>query len=131
MLNINLNQQQTQLMTQMEHQQRHMPTPPAPARVKTNVLTIQETNGLAEGGRNISILADMPLLTSGNGKICHSWIFSNNMCMNITETKACNRYMNTTFSQLYKIRLDMMENQSTDIRVKATWTTKNKMSLEA
>ena len=42
MLNINLNQQQTQHMAQMEHQQRHIPTPPAPARVKTNILTIQE-----------------------------------------------------------------------------------------
>ena len=29
-------------MTQMEHQQRHISIPPAPARVKTNVLTIQE-----------------------------------------------------------------------------------------
>ena len=35
MLNINLNQQWTQHTTQMEHQQRHMPIPPA-------VLTIQE-----------------------------------------------------------------------------------------
>ena len=42
MLNINLNWQWTQPTTQMEHQQRHMPIPPAPARVKTNVLTIQE-----------------------------------------------------------------------------------------
>ena len=41
-LNINLNQQWTQPITQMEHQQGHMPIPPAPARVKTNVLTIQE-----------------------------------------------------------------------------------------
>ena len=41
-LNINLNQHQTQPTTQMEHQQRHLPIPPAPARVKTNVLTIQE-----------------------------------------------------------------------------------------
>ena len=41
-LKINLNQQQTQPMAQMEHQQRHMPTPPAPAQVKTNVVTIQE-----------------------------------------------------------------------------------------
>ena len=42
MLNINLNWQWTQPTTQMEHQQRHMPIPPARARVKTNVLTIQE-----------------------------------------------------------------------------------------
>ena len=41
-ININLNQQHTQPMAQMEHEQRHMPTPPAPARVKTNVLMIQE-----------------------------------------------------------------------------------------
>ena len=42
MLNINLNQQWTQPTTQMEHQQRHMAIPPAPARVKTNVLMIEE-----------------------------------------------------------------------------------------
>ena len=42
MLNINLNQQWAEPMTQMEHQHRHMSIPPAPARVKTNVLTIQE-----------------------------------------------------------------------------------------
>ena len=42
MLNINLNQQWTPPTTQTEHQQRHMPILPAPARVKTNVLTIQE-----------------------------------------------------------------------------------------
>ena len=41
-LNINLNKQQTPPTTQTEHQQRHMPIPPAPARVKTNVLTTQE-----------------------------------------------------------------------------------------
>ena len=41
-LNTNLNQQWTPPTTQMECQQRHMPIPPAPARVKTNVLTIQE-----------------------------------------------------------------------------------------
>ena len=40
--NTNLNQQQTQPMAQMEHQQRHIPTPPSPARVKTNALTILE-----------------------------------------------------------------------------------------
>ena len=34
---------------------------------------------------------------------------TNIMCMDITGTKACNRYMKTTFSQLYKIRSDMME----------------------
>ena len=42
-LNINLNQQWTPPTTQTEHQQRYMPIPPAPARVKTNALTIQET----------------------------------------------------------------------------------------
>ena len=41
-LNINLNQHWTPPTIQMEHQQRHMPIPPVPARVKTNVLTIQE-----------------------------------------------------------------------------------------
>ena len=41
-LNINLNQQWTPLTTQTEHQQSHMPIPQAPARAKTNVLTIQE-----------------------------------------------------------------------------------------
>ena len=41
-LNTNLNQQWTPPTTQTEHQQRHMPIPPAPARVKTNPLTIQE-----------------------------------------------------------------------------------------
>ena len=41
-LNINLNQQWTPPTTQTEHQQRHMPIPPDPARLKTNVLTIQE-----------------------------------------------------------------------------------------
>ena len=46
-------------MTQMEHQQRHMPIPPAPASMKTNALTIQEKNVLVEGGRNMSILAVM------------------------------------------------------------------------
>ena len=40
MLNINLNQQQTQPTTEMEYQERHMTIPPAPARVETNVLTI-------------------------------------------------------------------------------------------
>ena len=50
MLNINPNHQQTQPTTQMEHQRRHMPIPPAPARVKTNVLTIQERHVLVEGG---------------------------------------------------------------------------------
>ena len=44
-----------------------------------------------------------------NGMICHSWIFSNNMSMNISGTKSCNRYMNIAFSQLYKIRSDMMD----------------------
>ena len=33
-MNITLNQQQTQPMAQMEHQQRHMPTPQASAREK-------------------------------------------------------------------------------------------------
>ena len=37
-LNIKLNQQQTPPTTQTEHQQRHMPIPPAPVRVKANVL---------------------------------------------------------------------------------------------
>ena len=41
-VNINLNQQQTQPTTQMEQQQRVMHIPPGPARVKTNVLSIQE-----------------------------------------------------------------------------------------
>ena len=41
-LNINLNQQWTTPTTKTEHQQRNMPIPPAPARVKTNVLIIQE-----------------------------------------------------------------------------------------
>ena len=110
MLNINLNQQQTQHMAQVEHEQRHMPTPPAPARVKNQYSYYpRKKHVLVEGGRNICILADMPLLTSGNGNMCHSQIFSNNMCMNITGTKACNRYMNITFSQLYKIRSDMVE----------------------
>ena len=42
MLNSNLNQQWTPPTTKTEHEQRHMPIPPAPVRVKTNVLTIQE-----------------------------------------------------------------------------------------
>ena len=42
MLNINLNQQWTQPTTQMDHEQRHMPIPPALSRVKTNVVTILE-----------------------------------------------------------------------------------------
>ena len=41
-VNINLNQQQTQPTAQREQQHRVMPTPPGPARVKTNVSTIQE-----------------------------------------------------------------------------------------
>ena len=41
-LNINLNQQWTPPTTQTEHQQRHMPIPPAPATLKTNAPTIQE-----------------------------------------------------------------------------------------
>ena len=40
-LNNNLNKQWTPPTTQTECQQRHMPIPPAPAQVKTNVLTIQ------------------------------------------------------------------------------------------
>ena len=66
---------------------------------------------LVEGGRNICILEGMLWLTSGNEKICHSLIFSNNMCITITGTKACNRNMDTTFFWLYKIRSDMMEKQ--------------------
>ena len=42
MLNINLNQQQTPPTAQADHQQRHVPIPPALARVKTNVLSIKE-----------------------------------------------------------------------------------------
>ena len=72
-------------------------------------LLSKKSHVLVEGGRNVSILAGIPWLTSGNGKICHSWIFSDNMWMNITGTKEYNRYMNTTFSQLYKIRPDVME----------------------
>ena len=41
-VNNNLNQQWTPPTTQAEHQQRHMPIPPSLARVKANVLTIQE-----------------------------------------------------------------------------------------
>ena len=41
-LNINLNLQWTPSTTQTEHQQIHMPIPPAPASMKINVLTIQE-----------------------------------------------------------------------------------------
>ena len=41
-VNINLNQQCTEPTTRMEHQQRHMPIQPAPARMRTNVVTIQE-----------------------------------------------------------------------------------------
>ena len=33
------------------------------------------------------------------------------MCMTIAGTKACNRYIDRTFSQLYKFRSDMMEKQ--------------------
>ena len=51
---------------------------------------------LVDGGRKSSILAGMPWHTSGNGKICHSKIFSRNMCMTTTQTKACNRYMHTS-----------------------------------
>ena len=51
----------------------------------------------------------MPLPTSENGKTCHSLILYHNMCMTITGTKACNRYMIIPFSQLYKIRSDMMD----------------------
>ena len=41
-LNINLNQKWSPPTTQTEHQPRHMPIPPDPARVKTNALTIQK-----------------------------------------------------------------------------------------
>ena len=41
-VNINLNQQWPESTTQIQQQIRVMPTPPGPARVKTNVLYIQE-----------------------------------------------------------------------------------------
>ena len=41
-VNINLNQQWPESTTQIQQQIRVMPTPPGPARVKTNVLCIQE-----------------------------------------------------------------------------------------
>ena len=101
---INLNQQQVPQTTQMEHQQSNMPMPSAPPSVKSNVLTIPEKLALAGGGRNSSILAGLLWNTLGNGKICHFQLFLINMCMIITRTKACNKFMNTMFSQLCRIR---------------------------
>ena len=97
-LNINLNQQWAPPRTQQEHQQRHMPIPPGPARVKTNILSSKERPVLVEGGRNTTILAGMQWLTSENGKICHFLIFSSCMCIIITRTKACSKYMDVIFS---------------------------------
>ena len=74
-------------MTMEEHQQRHMPVPPGPARVKNNVLTIDKKTCYVEGGRSTSILAGMQWLTSENGKICHFLIFSRCWCLTITEQK--------------------------------------------
>ena len=129
-VNINLNQQQPESTTQIQQQLRVMCPPLDPARVKTTVLNIQEKHVLVEGGRNISTLADIPLLTSENVKMCHSLIFSNNMCMIITGTKAWNRYMNIAFSLLFKIRSDMMDKPIPNVGGKTTWMTENKMTPE-
>ena len=93
-LNINLNQQQTPPTTQREHQQRHMPIPPAPARVKTNVLTMQEKTCSCGRWQEFKFLCRHAMAYFRNlGR------FSRYMHMTIIGTRACNRYMDATFSQ--------------------------------
>ena len=81
MLNINLNQQSTPPTTQTEHRQRHMPIPPAPARVKTNVLTIQEKDMFLwkVAGIQVSLQAYCSLLQE-MGKICQFSGYSSTKC---------------------------------------------------
>ena len=92
-LNINLNQQMTPPTTQQEHQQRHMSVLPAPARVKTNALTIEEKSYSCGRWQEYKYPCRYAMLTSENGKRWYFLIFSRSMCMTITRTKACYKYM--------------------------------------
>ena len=102
MLNINLNQQQTQHMVQMQHQQRHMPTPPAPARVKTNVLTIQEKTCSCGRWQEYKYPCRHAI------PYFRKWedmSFPDILQQHVHEyyrNKACNRYINITFSSCTK-----------------------------
>ena len=115
MMNINLNWKWTQPTTQIRHPQRHMLIPPAPAGVKQIFLLSKKRHILVEGGSNISICEGMSWLILENEKICHSQIFSNNMCMTIAGTRACNRYIDTNFFPVIQdqIRYDGETNQPT------------------
>ena len=131
MLNINLNQQQTQHMAQVEHQQRHMPTPPAPARVKTKFLTILEKTCFCGRWQEYKYPCRHAIVYFRKGE---DMSFPDILQQHVHEY-----YRNKSMQQIYEynifpvvqdqIRYDGETNPPT-FGIKATWTTKNKLSPE-
>ena len=118
-------------MTQMEHQQRHMPIPPAPASMKTNALTIQEKT--CSCGRWQKY--EYPC----SHAVTYLRIWEDMSFPDILQQHVHDYHRNKSMQQIYgyntfllqKIRSDMMKKQSHQHWGQATWMTQNKMSLEA